>query len=321
MASFSGHMTCENTGKPLCTIVRVADWTPGKTQTESLLRRLCSQESDRIRKFRFPIDALRSLVGRLLIRKCIEEGFGICASIDSQRDVGNFLSRTKSNKPVLDLRKLDIPLRKRRFNFNVSHHGDWVTSAWHYDHVVGIDVMKYEKPRGCNSLQEYFDLMKKSFTGFEWKLIRFGTGYKKNLLALSEEKQLVVFYRLWALKESFIKAVGIGLGIDLLRLEFFFDDDVEPYQARTAYLRLDGRVASQWAFEIFEPDAQHCIVVGSGPWEECEEEYKSYFGASAMSTTVAEISGPMKATWEVVELPIRDIVNRYTDNHSTTMSS
>lgn len=55
-----------------------------------------------------------------------------------------------------------------------------------------------------------------------------------------------------ALKESFIKAIGVGLGFELQRLEF----DMSPLNLdigqvyKETRLFLDGKEEKEWAFEV-----------------------------------------------------------------------
>lgn len=55
-----------------------------------------------------------------------------------------------------------------------------------------------------------------------------------------------------ALKESFIKAIGVGLGFELQRLEF----DISPLNLdigqvyKETRLFLDGEEEKEWAFEV-----------------------------------------------------------------------
>jgi hypothetical protein len=55
--------------------------------------------------------------------------------------------------------------------------------------------------------------MESCFTPGEWRLINGRT---------SEHGQLCQFYTHWTLKESFVKAIGTGLGFDLQRAEFYY---------------------------------------------------------------------------------------------------
>ena len=70
---------------------------------------------------------------------------------------------------------------------------------------------------GVVSKEEFFNLMRGQFTNYEWSNIR-GPA--------EPQKQVDQFYLHWALKESYIKAVGIGLGFELQRAQFSIN---QPY--------------------------------------------------------------------------------------------
>ncbi|KAM7286804.1 L-aminoadipate-semialdehyde dehydrogenase-phosphopantetheinyl transferase isoform X5 [Ixodes scapularis] len=181
-------------------------WKP--TQEEWLFATRCvqSEEKCRIDKFVYSKDAKSSMVGddnfigRLLLRKCISE----CLEIPYE---ALRLGRTENNRPVVE----DPDIQEHMpFDFNVSHQGDFsVLAADHYS-KVGVDVMKIEYSGG-KTVGEFFSLMRRQFTPGEWRFIE-GPGTERDLLRR--------FYRLWSLKESFVKAEGVGLGIDLQRLNF-----------------------------------------------------------------------------------------------------
>jgi 4'-phosphopantetheinyl transferase len=281
----------------VCTLVNVSNWEPSAEAYNVLLGMISEKEKNRIKKFRFPIDAHRSLLGRLLIRDCVEENIG--RHFPGVRKP--VLTRTSHNKPIVNMLECAniVSQDKKRFNFNVSHHGSWVASTFHNSRIVGVDVMKYERPKGCKDLGEYFRLMKSSFLEKEWKLIR-GSGNEKN--------QLVSFYRFWALKESYIKAVGVGLGLKLDRLEFFFDDGVQPHQATKAHARLDGQPLSSWEFVIFEPDEAHCIVVGTGPWEHADDEFGKHFPPFEKVHSDDQAQG--QGQWEFLTVAAEDYASK-----------
>ena len=105
-------------------------------------------------------------------------------------------------------------------------------------------------PGGCRSAETFFESFETSFTTAEWQLIRGGypgdgcggpslddpttlsspstplystpssSGAKSKALAGGDAGAFRRFYRFWALKEAYIKAHGLGLGIDLQSIEF-----------------------------------------------------------------------------------------------------
>ncbi|EPQ06900.1 L-aminoadipate-semialdehyde dehydrogenase-phosphopantetheinyl transferase [Myotis brandtii] len=160
------------------------------------------------------------------------------------------LQRTAKGKPVLAKDSLNpYP----NFNFNISHQGDYAVLAAEPELQVGIDIMKTSFP-GRGSISEFFHIMKRKFTNKEWETIK---SFK------DEWTQLDMFYRNWALKESFIKAIGVGLGFELQRLEF----DMSPLNLdlgqvyKETRLFLDGKEEKEWAFEESKIDEHHFVAV------------------------------------------------------------
>lgn len=122
--------------------------------------------------------------------------------------------------------------------FNISHHGQFVVLALEaavahegeggqlpggpppYLPLLGCDVTTCSLPPGADSVAEYFACMQSCFTHNEWSLIR---GDTESGASSSEEPTarqrdaaaLMRFAWLWSLKESLIKAVGMGLSFDL----------------------------------------------------------------------------------------------------------
>jgi 4'-phosphopantetheinyl transferase len=178
-----------------------------------------------------------------------------------QSDDGTATGTTTTNTTydVHDARQLH-PLLKRfpNFNFNVSHHGDWVVLATEPEYLVGVDVMKREWPRRT-TIADFFRTMSDCFTEHEWSTIR-GAG--------DEWRQLSSFYMHWTLKESYIKAIGIGLGLELQTADFT-PSPASPATPERASLKLNGRAQPRWRFDIYEYlDQEHVVSVALGPPEE-----------------------------------------------------
>uniref|UniRef100_A0A8I5QZH5 L-aminoadipate-semialdehyde dehydrogenase-phosphopantetheinyl transferase n=1 Tax=Papio anubis TaxID=9555 RepID=A0A8I5QZH5_PAPAN len=205
-------------------------WLPSRAEWLLAVRSIQPEEKERIGQFVFARDAKAAMAGRLMIRKLVAEKLNIPWNHIR-------LQRTAKGKPVL---AKDSSNPYPNFNFNISHQGDYAVLAAEPELQVGIDIMK-------TSFPEFFHIMKRKFTNKEWETIR---SFK------DEWTQLDMFYRNWALKESFIKAIGVGLGFELQRLEF----DLSPLNLdigqvyKETRLFLDGEEEKEWAFEVPSQD-------------------------------------------------------------------
>ncbi len=126
----------------------------------------------------------------------------------------------KKGKPCLvDEQKLATGL-----TFNISHSGDWliIAVATHdtASMELGVDIERYRQ--GTN----IYPILNNYFTSQE----------SQELLALSEPQQRDRFFDLWALKESYIKAKGLGLALSLKSFSF----DLSPVVSCEHTLSLAG---------------------------------------------------------------------------------
>ena len=219
-------------------------WEP--SEKEFLLASSCLQpeEKERIGRFVFKKDARASLVGRLLIKKFIHE----IAEIPYNSIK---LTRDSNNKPIWDNENLNFP----NLSFNVSHQGSYAVLAGEIGNkLIGVDVMKLEYTGG-KELNEFFRLMNSNFTCNEWKNI-------KGLNNLSKDKQTMNFCRHWALKESYVKALGVGITMELSKIDFHVKSDLkENFVINDTELYIDN-VKKDWIFEESLIDSDHCVSVG-----------------------------------------------------------
>ena len=108
--------------------------------------------------------------------------------------------------------------------------------------------------------------MQRQFTRTEWAAITAPS---------REDEQLHMFYQHWCLKESYIKAVGVGLGLEggLERLSFVADRHMAAPANRQpqfvcgckASMTLDSIPAPEWHIEQTYLDATHPVAVITGP--------------------------------------------------------
>ncbi|NXJ58987.1 ADPPT transferase, partial [Rostratula benghalensis] len=234
-----------------------AAWRPRREEWLLAARLVQPEEKDRIGQFVFARDAKAALAGRLLIRKLITEK--LCIPWNEIN-----LQRTSKGKPFLANNILTI---YSNYTFNVSHQGDYAVLAAEPELQVGIDIMKTNLP-GSSSIPNFFRIMKRQFTETEWGVIS-SMG--------NEWMQLDMFYRHWALKESFLKAIGVGIGFNLQRIEF----NVSPLQLevgkvyKETKMLLDGDKEEEWTFEETRLDDHHHVAVALGKQERFGQKHSN----------------------------------------------
>lgn len=142
---------------------------------ELLLALIDKKKRERLEKFVFWQDLQRGLFADLFIRKVIVDTFGV---LNEEIEFGfsNF------GKPYIK--------NINDFHFNISHSGDWIVCVIDKN-SVGIDI---EKISTIN-----LDISKNFFSNKEHED-----------LMLSNEP-FDYFFKLWTLKESYIKYLGKGL--------------------------------------------------------------------------------------------------------------
>ncbi|TWW77382.1 L-aminoadipate-semialdehyde dehydrogenase-phosphopantetheinyl transferase [Takifugu flavidus] len=217
---------------------RCRSWTPSRADWLFAARCIQREEKERIEQFMFAKDAKSAMAGRLLLRRFVCEKIGVPWSEIR-------LERSPRGKPylaapikVISNSGHDPPV----WSFNLSHQGDFTVLAAERGLQVGVDLMKTTMP-GSSSVPEFFRIMSRQFTAYEWSAIH---------SAGSEGQQLTAFYRHWALKESFIKAIGTGLGFNLQRLEFHLSSEAltQDRVLRQTRMYLDEEEESDWTFEV-----------------------------------------------------------------------
>uniref|UniRef100_A0A4W6FHK7 L-aminoadipate-semialdehyde dehydrogenase-phosphopantetheinyl transferase n=1 Tax=Lates calcarifer TaxID=8187 RepID=A0A4W6FHK7_LATCA len=225
---------------------RCGSWTPSRCDWLFAARCIQREEKDRIGQFVFAKDAKSAMAGRLLLRRFVCEMMGVPWSEIR-------LERSPRGKPYLAVSSHSgLP-----WSFNLSHQGDYAVLAAEQRVQVGVDIMKNTMP-GSTSVPEFFRIMTRQFTAYEWSVIQ---------SAGSEHQQLAAFYRHWALKESFIKAIGTGLGFNLQRVEFHLSSEslTQGRALRQTKMHLDEEEEEDWIFEESLLDVDHHVAVALGP--------------------------------------------------------
>ncbi|XP_023289265.1 L-aminoadipate-semialdehyde dehydrogenase-phosphopantetheinyl transferase [Orussus abietinus] len=217
-----------------------ASWQPTEKELLHAISCLQLEEKERIGRFVFRKDARASLIGRLLMRKFVNKYTDI-----PYNEI--IFTRDPNAKPILKYPQTPI-------NFNVSHQGSYTVLAGEVRNVkLGVDVMKLEYSGGKN-LSEFFRIMNRNFSVSEWLEIK-GSPLKPPI------EQVAMFCRHWSLKESFVKALGTGITVDLKRIDFKTNSQLTQDRiVIDTELYLDG-IKQNWLFEETLLDTEHCVSV------------------------------------------------------------
>lgn len=126
-------------------------------------------------------------------------------------------------------------------DFNLSHTPGLVVVAVARGRRIGVDVERLRRPAPLR-------LADRLFAEYE----------RRAMLSLPHSEQPSRFFKLWTLKESYIKARGLGLRIPLRDIEFSFCSD-DGIKLRLASSLLD--VPDRWSFSQFHPTQDYVVAV------------------------------------------------------------
>jgi 4'-phosphopantetheinyl transferase len=191
---------------------------------------LAAEEEARAARFRFEKDRLTYVVGRGRLRALLGAYL--------QRPARDLQFTTNAHgKPALASEGCDL-------QFNVSHSGDWVVYAVTRGRAVGVDV------EGVRPLTSLEGIARRFFSPREVDA----------LFALPEPQRQAAFFRCWARKEAYIKAVGRGLGIPLHE----FDVSLAPGEpARLLEARGEAAAPGPWCLRTLEVAADYAAAVAA----------------------------------------------------------
>ena len=179
-----------------------------------------------------------------------------------ERDRNTFLVTRVLVRTVLSKYDIDVPPERWRFeaddhgrpalhgeahaidglSFNITHTDGLVGLVLARGRATGIDAEKVNKRPAPLELAEHF----------------FAAAEAADLRRLPLPEQGDRFYEYWTLKESYIKARGLGLSLPLQKFSFDIHAD------RTVSLSVDpsiGDTASRWQFWQFRPSRDHVAAV------------------------------------------------------------
>jgi 4'-phosphopantetheinyl transferase len=195
---------------------------------ESYVPLMTRDEAERWQRFRFERDKRLHLVARALVR----------TTLSRYEDVAPGAWRFEAGEHG----RPSIRVPNSLLFFNLTHTAGLVAVAVATEPEVGLDV------EGVSPERVSPELCKRVFSPDEVSEL--------NRLPASEQPGR--FFDLWTLKESYIKARGLGLAVPLRSFGFHLPPGEAPSIRIAADLRDDP---STWAFQQWAPTSEHALAV------------------------------------------------------------
>jgi 4'-phosphopantetheinyl transferase len=204
-------------------------------EDEALLRQyhalLSESERQQQARFYFPHDRHRYLITRALTRTVLSRYADV-----APRD-WTFRASAHGRPEICN----DVPAA-RLISFNISHSRNFVIIALTRELPLGVDT------EDCATREPPLEIADRFFAPEEVSELR----------SLPAQRQLKRFFQYWTLKESYIKARGLGLAIPLD--QFSFDLRAEQHVTLTTRPSL-GDPAERWRFWQFQVCPANMIAV------------------------------------------------------------
>lgn len=208
---------------------------PGTRFTLACLAAISGSERSQAASFRRSADSCGYAAAHGILRMALS----LCLDISPAEIV---LPRRENGKPVLD------PSYGMRLGFSVSHSGDWAAVALSGSGETGVDIECVRRDF------DWLPVARKAFSPEENRLLD----------KTAPDQRTAVFYRLWTLKEAYLKARGKG--IDDLRDAWNIERILKPSGWTACELRSDGcagaAVAICGAVFIDKGDAEYLVMNG-----------------------------------------------------------
>lgn len=187
-------------------------------------------EQERKDRYVFERNRIEYALTRLLVRTTLSR----CCDVEPQEWT---FRANEYGRPEIDSPKFDPPIR-----FNVSNTEGLIACVVTLDREVGIDVENRNRPGQTVEIADQF----------------FSPTEVAELRRLSPEKQRERFFECWTLKESYIKARGMGLSLPLDQFTFHLNP-ADPVR-----ISFDPRLEDDpesWQFVQLRPTEAHVAAV------------------------------------------------------------
>jgi 4'-phosphopantetheinyl transferase len=190
---------------------------------------IAPEERARLERFAFPRDRLLYLATRMLVRT-------VLSRYEPVAPAAWRFAISEHGRPEI-LGGAEPPLR-----FNLSNTSGLVVCAVVRDGEIGVDAER------VGAAAARLDVADRFFAPAEVRALR----------ALAPDEQPRRFCEYWTLKESYIKARGLGLALPLDRFAFVLDPDGPPRIEIDPALGDDGPT---WQFAQCQPTPDHLVAV------------------------------------------------------------
>ncbi|MBN1646471.1 MAG: 4'-phosphopantetheinyl transferase superfamily protein [Spirochaetales bacterium] len=154
-------------------------------QYKKILQKYPLKETEKLTGFRYDVDKKRLVAGKLLLLKALSDVNIYCKANDFSYSAYNRIFLPGSG-----------------YDFNISHSGALAACGIISDAVIGIDIEK-------KSDIDFTGIAGSVFSDAELKFVFENSKEVKNR-----------FFQIWTLKESYCKALGIGISISLNKISF-----------------------------------------------------------------------------------------------------
>ena len=170
---------------------------------------------------------------------------------------------TEHGKPEISKK-----INHEKLRFNISHTNSMVACAITKKHDIGVDLECQSRFNNINKIA------KKYFSSSEYD-------YFKNSSPTEQHK---VFFSLWTLKESYLKAIGKGLREPLD--SFSFDLDLLKISFLNSNVISNKRC---WNFALFKPSVFHlcalCVAHPKSSPQNIKHQHVHWQGLDTQNTT------------------------------------
>ncbi|KPU83017.1 4-phosphopantetheinyl transferase [Psychromonas sp. PRT-SC03] len=201
--------------------------------TKHFLALLTPLEEQKVKRYRLPQAQRNALLTRAFVRLILSQ-YEIRPASQWHFDINA-------------LGKPEVSNTTRPLRFNLSHNNDLIICAITLEKDIGCDIENLARKINVKSISKrYFSVLE-----------------QQQLNALPDNQKNAFFFKLWTLKEAFVKATGLGIaqGLDT----FSFNLAEQRQKEQNIHLMFSQKCSEQdarrWQSHLFYPDDTHCIAL------------------------------------------------------------